>query len=376
VERSADEELELLAGGAIAYPRMLGAIAAAEKRVRLEVYRFRTDATGQTFMEALEAAARRGVQVEVVVDGWGSLFSGLSVVHRLRKAGCDARVYNRLLQMFRGRLRRNHRKLLLVDDRVVFLGGLNISDEQTGPHAWADLAVRITGPAATRLAQVLRKEHPTVTSSRVRLMLSTELGGRHLRQSYLKAIGSAKRSIVMAQAYFLPDRRVLRAIRAAAQRGAAVTLLLPGRSDVPLARAAMRWYCRRLVKKGIRILEWPGGVLHAKAAIIDGREALIGSFNLDPYSGINLEALAEIHDPVFAAQLEAWIQALIDQSQPIPLKASRRWPSILRERFAGMGSNLLWTLVRGFRARGRPRSRPPVRPEGVASDETRAPPGG
>jgi cardiolipin synthase len=162
-------------------------------------------------------------------------------------------------------------KLLLIDDRVVFLGGLNISDEQTGPNAWADLAVRVSGPATARLAQVIHNEHPTVFSPTVRLMVSKEGGGRRLRRSYLKAIGSAERSVVMAQAYFLPDRRVLRTIRAAAQRGAAVTLLLPGHSDVPLARAAMRWYCRRLLAPRIRILEWPGGVLHAKAASVARR---------------------------------------------------------------------------------------------------------
>jgi cardiolipin synthase len=371
----AEQELELLAGGAVAFPRMLAAIETAEKRIRLEVYRFRLDQTGEKFLGALGAAARRGVEVAVVVDGWGSLFSGRAVVQRLRSAGCQARVYNRFLGMFLGHLRRNHRKLLLIDDRVVFLGGLNISDEQTGPNAWADLAVRVAGPATARLAQVIRNEHPTVFSPTVRLMVSKEGGGRRLRRSYLKAIGSAERSVVMAQAYFLPDRRVLRTIRAAAQRGAAVTLLLPGHSDVPLARAAMRWYCRRLLAPRIRVLEWPGGVLHAKAASVDGRLALLGSFNLDPYSGVNLEVLAEIHDVEFAAQLEAWIQVLVDQSLPIPPKASRRWPSILRERFAGWGSAFLWMLVRGFRARSHPRSRPHHRPEG-ARDEPGRPPGG
>jgi cardiolipin synthase len=357
-EMPEEREVELLAGGAVAFPLMLGAIAAAQKRIHIEVYRFRQDRTGEAFLEALTAASRRGVAVRVVVDGWGSLWDGRSLVSRLRSAGCDATVHNALRHMLFGRFQRNHRKLLLIDDQIVFLGGLNISDEQTGPKAWADLAVRVRGPASTHLAQKLRHQHPTAFSPVVQLVLSNEGIGRRLGRRYRKAIESAEHRVVLAQAYFLPDPRLLRAIRAAAKRGVEVTLLLPGRSDVPLARAAMRWYCRRLLAYGIQIFEWSGGVLHAKAASIDGRIALVGSLNLDPLSGLNLEALAEIHDVTFAAQLETWIQSLAEHARPLEPKSPGRWYiEVLRERFAALGPALAWRLMRRVRSRVRPGSR-------------------
>jgi cardiolipin synthase len=355
-----EREVELLAGGAVAFPLMLAAIAAAQQRIHIEVYRFRQDRTGEAFLEALTAAARRGVAVRVVVDGWGSLWDGRSLVSRLRSAGCDASVHNALRHMLFGRFQRNHRKLLLIDDEVVFLGGLNISDEQTGPRAWADLAVRVRGPASAHLAQKLRHQHPTAFSPVVQLVLSNEGIGRRLGRRYRKAIESAEHRVVLAQAYFLPDPRLLRAIRAAAKRGVSVTLVLPGRSDVPLARAAMRWYCRRLLAHGIRIFEWSGGVLHAKAASIDGRIALVGSLNLDPLSGLNLEALAEIHDVGFAAQLETWIQSLAEQGRPLEPKTPGRWYiEVLRERLAAVAPALAWRLIQRVRSRVRPGSRMP-----------------
>ena len=129
-----------------------------------------------------------------------------------------------------------------------------------------------------------------------------------MRRRYLKAFARARERIHVAHGYFLPDRRVIRAITAAARRGVQVRLLLAGRSDVLFARMATRSLYRRLLAAGVEIHEWSGSVLHAKVATVDGQCLLVGSFNLDPFSLANLEALVEVTDPRIVEQGEAWIQ--------------------------------------------------------------------
>jgi cardiolipin synthase len=301
----------LLDGGEQAYPRMLLAIARARRTVHLEVYAFAPLGVGVHFVEALGQAARRGVAVQVLIDGWGSAWGGRAVAAALRKAGCAVRIHNRLLAFFIGRFGRNHRKILLVDDEVAFLGGINIGDENLGEGkrlGWADLALEIRGPQCERLGQMIRREPRRPVDSSLRIHLCGLGGGWRLRRRYLKAFASARQRIHIAHGYFLPDLGVVRAIAAAARRGAQVRLLLAGRSDVPFARAASRSLYRRLLAAGVAIHEWSDSVLHAKVAAVDGRCLLVGSFNLDPFSLANLEALVEVADPRVAGQAEAWIQ--------------------------------------------------------------------
>jgi cardiolipin synthase len=312
----------LLDSGPEAYPRMLAAIGAARYTVRLEVYTFARDGVGQRFIEALSAAARRGVRVAVILDGWGSAGDGGEVAARLRDAGCDVVIYNPLASLLAGRFRRNHRKILLVDDEVAFLGGINIADEYGRmaepdvPH-WLDLAVELRGAPVAWLAARLGGVRAAPPPGPVRVHLSGIGGGRPLRRRYVKAIGAARRDVLVAHAYFLPDRRLVRSITAAARRGVQVTLILPGRSDVPLARAASRSLYGQLLRAGVHIHEWTETVLHAKAAVMDGRRLLVGSFNLDPFSLANLEALVEVEDPVVAREGTAWMQRLVARSRPI-----------------------------------------------------------
>ena len=166
VEPSAPEAVSLLDGGEQAYPRMLTAIARARRSVHLEVYAFAPTGVGARFIEALALAVRRGVTVHVQIDGWGSARGGRAVANALQEAGCTVRIYNRLLALLIGRFGRNHRKVLLVDDEVAFLGGINIGDENLREGAqigWADLAVEIRGPQCARLGHMIRREpHPSI----------------------------------------------------------------------------------------------------------------------------------------------------------------------------------------------------------------------
>ncbi|MBI5067314.1 MAG: cardiolipin synthase B [Deltaproteobacteria bacterium] len=349
---AAPEAVVLLDGGAQAYPRMLEAIARARRSIRLQVYGFAATGVGARFVEAICAAARRGVAVRVLLDGWGSARGGREVAATLRAAGCEARIYHRLLAALLGRFGRNHRKLLLVDEEVAFLGGINIGDENLTEGArqgWADLAVEIRGPQCRRLGQLLRQEPPGAIASALRLWLCGPGGGWRLRRRYLHAFAGARVRIQVAHGYFLPDAGVVRALTAAVRRGVAVTLLLAGQSDVPFARAATRSLHRKLLAAGLRIHEWQGSVLHAKVATIDGRSLLVGSFNLDPFSLANMETLVEVDDGQVVAQAEAWIQEHCTRSREMTaLEAGswlRRWlldpAGRLLARLAGLGRRMM-----------------------------------
>jgi cardiolipin synthase len=302
--------VRILDGGPEAYPRMLAAVAAARASVHLEVYSFALDATGEHFQEALAAAARRGVRVRVVLDGVGSALDGRALQARLGAAGADVSIFNPLLALLVGRLRRNHRKVLVVDGEVAFLGGINIGDEYAGGDAgvpWADLAAEIRGPACAWLADRLGGGRAPPPRGPVRFLLSGLGGGGRLRRRYLKAVGGARRTVLVAHAYFLPDRRLVRSITAASRRGVAVTLLLAGTSDVPFARSATARLYGGLLRAGVRIVEWERSVLHAKVAVVDGRRLLLGSFNLDPLSLANLEVLLEARGAP-AGEAARWIE--------------------------------------------------------------------
>jgi cardiolipin synthase len=333
---SPPESVELLEGGDQAYPRMLEAIGSARRRIHLEVYAFAPSGIGARFIDALGRAARRGVRVLVVIDGWGSARGGTAVVEQLRELGCEARIYNKLRALFIGRFGRNHRKILLVDDEVAYLGGINIGDENlaTGEGAdtragWADLALEIRGPQCARLGQMIRREPRRPVDSSLTILLCGLGGGWRLRRRYLRAFAAARSRIHVAHGYFLPDPGVVRAISSAARRGVEVRLLLAGRSDVFLARAATRSLYRRLLASGVRIHEWTGSVLHAKVATIDGQRLLVGSFNLDPFSLANLEALVEVDDMQVVHLGEAWIQMRFAQSDAVTsveaTRPIRRW---------------------------------------------------
>jgi cardiolipin synthase len=338
-------QLQLLSDGAMTFAHMLAAIARAERTLHLEVYSFHDDRTGGQFIAALVAAAQRGVRVRVIVDAWGT--DGVDrVVAALREGGFDASVYNPLLAGFRGHIQRDHRKLLVVDDVAGFIGGLNISDEFVGEAAWVDLGLELRGAAARALAQQLRSHRETASLPDVKIVLSTA-GARSVRRRYLKTISGARQRLVMAQAYFLPDRRLLRAIRAAARRGVEVTLLLPGKSDVPVTHALTRLYYRGLIRAGVKIHEWHQSNLHAKAASVDGQVALLGSFNLDPWSLVNLEVLAEVRRDDIAGEVEAWILDKVARSTPVTLPTSGPldWPW---EAFGRRFLDLSWRTSRAL----------------------------
>jgi cardiolipin synthase len=325
-ERRVEPEVRFLDGGREAYPAMLDAIAGARREIFLEVYQFAAEGIGARFMEELSAAARRGVRVQVIIDGIGSAPGAGEVAATLEAAGCDVRIWGRLLLVFAGRLRRNHRKILAVDGELAFVGGLNISDEYGLPEPapderpWADVTLAVRGPVAAWLQGRGRRERGHSPAGPVRIWLSGVGGSRGLRRRYLKSFGGAHRTLDVAHAYFLPDRRLVRSMTAAARRGVEVRLVVAGASDVALLAPAMRRLYRRLLRAGVRISEWSRSVLHAKVASVDGARLLVGSFNLDPLSLANLESLAEVEDPGVAGAGARWIRARFEEGEEITLE--------------------------------------------------------
>jgi cardiolipin synthase len=337
---------------------MLDAIARASREVFLEVYQFSPDGIGEDFMAALSAAARRGVRVEVIIDGFGSAPDASEVAATLEAAGCEVRLFGRLLHVLAGRFRRNHRKILAVDGERAFVGGINIADSYGSMHPgpddrpWADLAVELRGEIAEFLQGCGHRERGRSPPGPVRVWLSGLGGGRTLRRRYLKTFGRARREILVAHAYFVPDRRLVRSITAAARRGVEVRLVVAGRSDVAFMGPATRRHYRRLLRAGVRISEWSRSMLHAKAAAIDGRRLLVGSFNLDPLSLANLESLAEIDDAGTAEAAARWIRARFDEGEEVTIERIGRG-SWIERLLVDRGGALVADGLRWIAARAR-----------------------
>ena len=301
----------LLRDGAAFFPALLTAIASARHSVWLETYIFTQDETGQTVANALQAAAARGVQVNLLLDGFGSGSLSSAIQQALLDAGVRLLFFRPEIGLWpfrRQRLRRLHRKLALVDGRIGFVGGINIINDKRSPSAPPrfDYAVEVTGPVCMDIAKTMsqqwrrtcriqwkhdwaalpRLSRPAETGEQAAALVIRN-NGRHRRDienAYLTAMESAQREIIIANAYFLPGVRFRRALVAAAARGVKVTLLLQGRLDHALLQFACRGYFHQLVKAGVRIVEYRRGQMHAKVAVIDHQWSTVGSSNIDPFS--------------------------------------------------------------------------------------------
>ena len=354
--------LTLLNSGAEFFPALIAAIAEAQHDIHVETYIFAADRSGLAVADALIAAARRGVGVRVLVDGFGTPDFAQTVQPRLAAAGVMALVYRPEVARFRlrrHRLRRLHRKLAVIDGTVAFVGGINIvddlSDAQRSPGRY-DYAVRVEGPLLQPIARSVRRlwEIATWVSHKRRFRLATGARParaprgeqraafvvrdnirhrRDIEESYLAALADARRSIVLANAYFLPGRRFRRALVDAAQRGVDVCVLLQGRVEYRLAHYATQALYDRLLRAGIRVFEYQRSFLHAKVAVVDAAWATVGSSNIDPFSLLLAkEANVVALDTGFAGQLRASLQKAM-RDDAVELHAAdwqrRPWPSRL-----------------------------------------------
>jgi cardiolipin synthase len=340
----------LLRDGIETYPEMLEALRRARRYIRLETYMFLSDAVGELFGQALAEAAERGVHVKVLYDAVGSWTSRRGFFESLRQRGVDIRPFKpfSLARGLRWLLSRDHRKILVVDGEVAFVGGVNIAAHWApeGQGAgWRDDVLRIEGPAVHALERrfvatwrmafqdrfdrirhrVYRLRRPG--PSRGAVCLAVLSSRRSIHRAYLHAIARARRSVLIAAAYFVPDRRMVAVLREAAQRGVEVHLLLNRRSDHPFLEFATRAFYERLLSAGVRIFEWQRGVLHAKTAIIDGVWGTIGSFNLERMSlAFNHEVNAVFADPRLGREVEQSFRSDCGSCREVSLAEFRRRP--------------------------------------------------
>ncbi len=278
------------------YEDMIQRIQAARSCIALESYIFEPDAVGTRFVEALIQSAAAGVRVQLHLDAFGSMELAHSPLpDRLRGAGVELKWYNPLRWYKPLHFnRRNHRKLMIVDNQSVWLGGFNIHDEnslaRTGPDRWHDTHVRIDGPLATqarvyfdRLWQGLRDWSPVYQQQADSVLVSNHnwLQRHQLRRMLAMRFHQARFRIWMCTPYFMPDHFLQRQMTRAARRGINVRLLLPYESDRPLTQLVARAAYASLMASGIRIYEYEPRFLHAKVIIIDDDWCTVGSSNLD-----------------------------------------------------------------------------------------------
>ena len=345
-------ELRLLQGGAQYFPALVEAIDAASREVRLETYIFDFTGASLDVAYALERAARRGVVVRLVVDGFGTADIPSPWQERFLQTGVQWHVFGKLGwlgMVWPGNWSRLHRKLCVVDGEIAFCGGINLLDDWFDPNYGAleaprfDFAVRVAGPLVAQVEATMNRlwlrlqalhdvrrvrlvgaidslrasgfgvrvpraraqEQEPPSLARAAFVLRDNLRNRAgIERSYRRAIANAREEIIIANAYFVPGRKMRQALVSAAQRGVKVRLLLQGRYEYFMQYYAARPVYGALLKAGVDIHEYSASFLHAKVAVIDGHWATVGSSNLDPLSLLLArEANIVVEDAAFAQQL-------------------------------------------------------------------------
>ncbi len=352
----AGNRVALLTNGEEYFPQLLAAIDAARRSILIETYIFANDNIGTRVASALAAAGGRGVEVKVLIDGYGGGDHARRLVKELAVHGVDARIYRpeRWWRLERKLLRRLHRKMAVFDETLAFVGGINIIDDHNFPEGDRgrlgprfDFAVRCEGPivsaiglAIKRLWWTLSFVDPRRSSGRLPMMsMQPRLGAfadgvaaslllrdnlrhrRSIERAYLTALERAREDVIIANAYFLPGRRFRAALREAAARGVRVRLLLQGRVEYAIQHYGQRALYGQLLAGGLEIYEYEPSFLHAKVAVVDDRWATVGSSNIDPVSLLLArEANIAVYDAAFCRRLRAVLEKAI-AADAVQLKA-------------------------------------------------------
>jgi cardiolipin synthase len=298
-----NNKVRILKTGRETFQTILDAVSSAQKIICIEFYIFKDDNSGRQLAELLKKKAREGVSVYLLYDHFGSFLTSRSFWLDLKKEGVKVRVSHPFKWSSpREYIYRNHKKLLLIDGQIAFTGGFNIADEYHGyfkkrKTVWRDTGIYLEGLIASTLLSIFSKSWKTWKGEVINLQIehnpfnhgvpvipifaNSGRARRRMRKLLLYSIRQAKESILLTTAYFVPGRRILRALINAVQRGVKLKLLLPGESDVIPVFYASRSYYKRLLKAGVEIYNYRGAVLHSKTAVFDGCWSIVGSANLD-----------------------------------------------------------------------------------------------
>lgn len=351
--------IKLLCSGNDFFPELERAINAAQSEIYLETYIFNDDRIGRKIATALMRAAQRGVFVHVLIDGFGSYHLPESFIQTLLDARVKLLIFRREDLWFkfrRYRLRRMHRKLVIIDAHVAFVGGINIvsdTDDSENHIPRFDYAVKVEGPVLERIDAAMRRLWMIVAWAHFKkrwinhkkqplpdihkgnqlaaFLIRDNIRHRHtIERAYLEAINHANQEIIIANAYFLPGRNFCRALNVAASRGVSVILLLQGKIEYRMQHYATRALYGNLLDAGIKIYEYNRHYLHAKVAVIDCCWSTVGSSNIDPFSlMLAREANLVIHDKGFAAQLRTSLMRAISKESVLVVRSGWRSQSWL-----------------------------------------------
>lgn len=359
----AGNRVSSLLNGDEVFPAMLGAIRAARRTITFESYIYWSSETGREFTEALCDRARAGVRVHLLLDWAGSQKASRGDLGRLKDAGVEVVMYRPLRWYSLDRINhRTHRKLLIVDGRVGFTGGIGIADQWKGHGQdrdhWRDSQFRAEGPVVAQLQAAFMDDwfeakgavldgpgyFPDLDPagpSLAQVFRSSPAGGNgNLRLMYLMAIASASRRILIANSYFVPDRMTVTMLVEARRRGVDVELIVPGEIlDAQLVRRASRAMWGPLLEAGVRIYEYQPTMYHTKVMVVDDVWTSVGSTNLDDRSfRLNQEANLNVLDPAFGAEQARVFAEDRSRSRRVTLEEWRRrslWERV-QERFAGV----------------------------------------
>ena len=327
------------------YAEMEKAIQEATDHVHLLYYIYNDDSTGRRFRDLLIEKAKQGVMVRVLTDGVGSYGVDDFMVPLVEAGGKHAEFLpvSRIGRRWHPNLR-NHRKIVVIDGKIGFTGGVNIGDEYTGHKRhvgpWRDTHVRIQGPAVQHLQEVFTEDwffatgvdlpeerwypEPTVVGNQIVQIVGSgpDTDTHPIRRIFFTAVTLAKERVYLTTPYFVPDQAMLVALETAALRGVDVRLLLPQRSDMRLVLHAGRSYYEQLLNCGVKIYEYRAGLLHAKSMVVDRGWATVGSANMDIRSfRLNFEVNAVVYGEEFAGQLDALFDRDLAKAHLITLES-------------------------------------------------------
>jgi cardiolipin synthase len=344
--------IEPLHNGEQAYPAMLDAIRQASRQVVLSSYIFDYDSVGERFAAALGDAVARGVDVRVLLDGIGELYSFPPVHRLLEHKGVryaqflPPRLFPPTLQINL----RNHRKILIADDDIAFVGGMNIGErhlvDTDNPARVVDMHFSCRGPIVAQIKSVFADDWRFVTGQSLPLQPLTssshaptgdaacraiadgpEADLDRLAHLLIGAIGVAQQRLLVMTPYFVPPREIMGALQAAALRGIEVAVILPAQNNLPFVHRATRHMLWELLQRGVQVYYQPPPFVHSRLLVVDGQYALIGSANMDARSlRLNFELTVEVYDPTFANELVRHFEAVRARSRPITLSEVDRRP--------------------------------------------------
>ena len=355
-----ENDVHVMSSADDATVQMFAAIEQAQSSVHAEYYLVRDDATGREFRDRLIAAALRGVRVRLLVDGFGGLALDATYVDAFEKAGVEmarflpiralgAGLHARLLGAFQWNLR-NHRKILVVDGRVAFTGGVNIGDDV---RSWRDTHVRIEGPAVHSLQAIFLEDWEFATGKPVadvgdfpsfppeaRISQRTsemrargiveivasgpDTANEAIHRVFFAAITGARERVFITTPYFVPDRALIVALQTSALSGVDVRMIVPAKSNHRVTAAAGRSFYEECLEAGVGIYEYLPGMIHSKTIVVDGRIALVGSANMDMRSfRLNYEVHAVVRDATAALRLERTFHEDLAQTRKLELSTWR-----------------------------------------------------